>query len=237
MKEYTPEMIVFIFFVCLAIFIVKTIREHRDSTISAERIRQSLEDEEDRFLHRAEREWLAKRDSLEMAASESAAPGQECEKEDMYLQQVDRSGRVKWISIETDAEGNAVAERVPEEVETTCDRDESFTVAGKSYTDFRHFLQSEEGAWGRDVYDREVLCVKERFPCFDSADFLYESRYYRWYYIRKGNSLSEVYAADDSNKIMVTEDVLFVNGTSWSAMQKNGFCQRPRDTEPSGSKG
>lgn len=33
-----------------------------------------------------------------------------------------------------------------------------------------------------DDYGR-IACVSERYPCFDSSDSLYESRYYRTYYL------------------------------------------------------
>ncbi|MBR1786975.1 MAG: hypothetical protein IJ756_07470 [Paludibacteraceae bacterium] len=28
-----------------------------------------------------------------------------------------------------------------------------------------------------------VVCIKERYPCFDSSDYWYESRYYQTYYL------------------------------------------------------
>lgn len=103
------------------------------------------------------------------------------------------------------------------------------TVAGKTYPSFQSFLKEQEGDWGEDLYGRKVLCVKERFPCFDSYDFLYDDRCFRWYFIRKGNSISRVFSADGQNRIYVTEDVQDVDRRVWEKMIETGFCQPPKD--------
>ena len=42
---------------------------------------------------------------------------------------------------------------------------------------------------------------------FDSYDRMHENRYFRWYFIRKGNSISQLFTADDRNKIYITQNV------------------------------
>ena len=84
-----------------------------------------------------------------------------------------------------------------------------FTAAGKPYhsaaqlewksTDHRYICL--------DVYGRPVACFFERFPCFDSYDYLYEDRYYRWYLIPCGENWTVVSTEDDSEEICVRENL------------------------------
>ncbi len=84
-----------------------------------------------------------------------------------------------------------------------------FTAAGKPYhsaaqlewksTDHRYICL--------DVYGRPVACFFERFPCFDSFDYLYEDRYYRWYLIPCGENWTVVSTEDDSDEICVRENL------------------------------
>ena len=94
-----------------------------------------------------------------------------------------------------------------------------FIAAGKIYlSEFQlvtvpsqeHRCKEASSYWVRlsqDAFGREVLCVSERFPTFDSYDALYEDRYYRWYYIRHQGGLTLVYTQDDSDKVKVTENI------------------------------
>lgn len=136
--------------------------------------------------------------------------------------------KVEWVSLETDKDGKPVAVREPVEVTTEYSRKSSFSVAGKTYPNFNSFLKKQEGEWGEDLYGRKVLCTKELFPCFDSFDYLHEHRYYRWYFIREGNSLSQVFVADERDKVYVTEDVQNVECWAWDRMKATGFCQMPK---------
>lgn len=135
---------------------------------------------------------------------------------------------VEWAGLETDKAGNPVAVREPVEITTEYSRKSPFSVAGKMYPNFNSFLKKQEGEWGEDLYGRKVLCTKERFPCFDSSDYLYENRYYRWYFIREGDSVSQVYVADDWDKVYVTEDVQNMESWAWDRMKATGFCQKPK---------
>ena len=91
-----------------------------------------------------------------------------------------------------------------------------FTAAGKAY----HSAAQLE--WQStmsphiclDIYGRPVACFWERFPCFDSYDYLYEDRYYRWYLIPCGENWTVVSTEDGSNRIMVLENLDTVKALS-----------------------
>lgn len=160
-------------------------------------------------------------------------------RKDMYLRYVGRgqtvsteltsyaTNKVEWVSQETDAEGKPVAVREPKEVTRECSKSAPFVLAGKIYQNLNGFLRKQDGEWCEDIYGRQVLCTKTKFPCFDSYDFMYESRYYRWYFIRRGNAVSLLFTADDRDRIYVTEDVQNVEDWSWQRMKATGFCQMP----------
>ena len=157
----------------------------------------------------------------------------------MYLRYVDRGKlvrtelisystvKVEWVSQETDGDGKPAVVREPKEVARECSKYAAFSLAGKKYLNLEGFLRKQDGEWGEDIYGRQVLCTREKYPCFDSNDWLYENRYYRWYFIREGNTVSQLFTADDREKIYVTEDVRNVEEWSWSRMTATGFCQLP----------
>lgn len=159
------------------------------------------------------------------------------ERGDMYLRRIGNGERfhhelgcystdkVEWVSKETDENGKPVVVREPDEYTLEYSKKDRFSLAGKSYQDYNHFLKKLDGEWGEDVYDRKVLCTREMYPCFDSYDYLYENRYFRWFFIRKGNSISQLFAADDRDKIYVTEDIQNIEGWAWDRMKETGFCQ------------
>ena len=135
--------------------------------------------------------------------------------------------KVEWVSRETDASGAPAEVRQPEEHTRTYSKWAAFSLAGKTYWNLKHFLKKQEGEWGEDAYGRTVFCTKERYPCFDNFDALYEDRYFRWYFIRRGNSLSQLFVADDRNTIYVTEDLGNIQRWAWDRMKATGFCQLP----------
>ena len=113
-----------------------------------------------------------------------------------------------WVSEETDEEGVPVFIRESHEKIKTLPAVLPFKAAGKIYGSFKQFCDAEapNGIY-TDIYGREVLCYKNRFPCFDSYDYMNEHRYYRWFFLRHNGKLVRVYAADESGWIYVTEDV------------------------------
>ena len=136
---------------------------------------------------------------------------------------------VEWVSEETDGNGKPVVVRVPQETTREYSRKQEFTMAGKTYKNIWYFLRRQGNEWAEDTYGRKVLCTKEKYPCFDSYDRMYEDRYFRWYFIREGDSVSQLFVADDRDKIYVTEDLRNVERWAWGRMQATGFCQPPME--------
>lgn len=163
------------------------------------------------------------------------------QRSDMYLRYIGNGAKfhyelgsystekVEWVSLETGEDGKPVAVREPCESTHEYCKKHKFSMAGKTYQDVNHFLRSQDGEWGEDVYGRPVLCTKEKYPCFDSYDFLYENRYFRWFFIREGNSVSQLFFADDRDKIYVTEDIHNIEGWAWGRMKATGFCQPQKE--------
>ena len=162
------------------------------------------------------------------------------ERGDMYLRRVGNgkgvrhelgfysTEKVEWVSLETDEKGNPVVILPQEEHSYQSIKSLPFSLAGKRYRNYKHFLRKQDGEWGEDAYGRKVLCTREKYPCFDSYDLMHENRYFRWYFIREGNSLSQLFVADDRNTIYITENVQNVEGWSWGRMKATGFCQPPK---------
>lgn len=137
---------------------------------------------------------------------------------------------VEWVSRGTDEHGEPVSVRIPQEKTVECEGMQSFTLGGKTYRNINHFIHSDdEKTWTTDVYGRTVLCLKNRFPCFDSYDYLYEHRYYRWFFLREGNSLHRVFVTDERKKFYVTEDVARLENDCWKKMQELGYCQQTEE--------
>ena len=116
--------------------------------------------------------------------------------------------RVCWVSEGTDEQGAPKFIRESEETIKAYPAMMPFKAAGKSYGRIQQ-LCGEDVSDGIhiDVHGREVLCYKERFPCFDSYDYLYEHRYYRWFFLCEHGNLTRIYTKDESGWIYVTEDV------------------------------
>lgn len=111
--------------------------------------------------------------------------------------------------------------RIPEPAEKAVSEPGNFTAAGKHYTGVHQLCAEKTGECSfRDIYGRDVFAHKERFPCFDSYDYLNEDRYYRWFYIRENGKLCCVYYADQRKTLEVTEDVRFLKDDAWKAMQE-----------------
>lgn len=128
--------------------------------------------------------------------------------------------RLEWVSRETDAEGRPLRVRTPKEFTLTVP-EVGFIAAGKLYAsrNMLTFREVENSPWAKDVYGRDVLVLKERFPCFDSSDFRYEKRYFRWYFLCENGKLTCIYHTDNTPVVTVTEDVLNVESDCWKRMQ------------------
>jgi len=101
-----------------------------------------------------------------------------------------------------------------------------FEAAGRKYVRLSQLLTEKINDSGeyKDIYGRRVFEVKERFPCFDSYDYLHENRYYRWFYIQEDGMLCCIYYADQRDTVKVTENTGKVNERSFKAMKEAGYC-------------
>lgn len=133
--------------------------------------------------------------------------------------------RLLWVSPEQDAEGRPVQTRKPRERTRVSPYPGGFEAAGRRYKGLEELAaeQLEDGAC-LDSYGRKVLCITERFPCFDSFDALYEHRFYRWYFLRVGDSLTRVYHEDESGRVYVTEDVEALEFNCWREFRRLGYA-------------
>lgn len=112
-----------------------------------------------------------------------------------------------WVSEEADVDGEPIHIRESHEKTEKVPAALPFVAAGKLYRNL-HQLSPQDVLDGVDVdvYGRQVLCYRERFPCFDSYDYLHEHRYYRWFFLKENGKLTRIYTADESGWIHITED-------------------------------
>lgn len=129
------------------------------------------------------------------------------------------TSRMKWA-------GKDGSVRLPQQTSKKYSGIGGFDAAGKHYFSIRQLCaeSDEQGVWCRDTYGRRVFCVRERFPCFDSYDYLNENRFYRWWFIREGNVLTRIHVTDGQGGIFVTEDVAELENNCWDAMRYHGYC-------------
>lgn len=135
---------------------------------------------------------------------------------------VDTTMQVWWASRETGPDGAPLCSRRPQEATAAFSSSQGFTAAGKHYSGIQelHADRNDLSNPCLDIYGRRVLCFSERFPCFDSYDYLYENRHYRWFYLCDGEKLTLIYCADGRPTVKVTEDVAAVPVKWWSAIEK-----------------
>lgn len=83
-----------------------------------------------------------------------------------------------------------------------------FTAAGKTYTSADQLKAQQCGEWEyQDCYGRRVLYDRERFPCFDSHDLLYENRYFHTCLIQTGETWTCVKITDEEPEVRVIENL------------------------------
>lgn len=139
---------------------------------------------------------------------------------------VDTTRDVVWISEETDEKGQPLFMRIPEERKTKYEQGKGFQVGEYHYSSVEQLTSrciDEEKKIYQENYGHTVIEIEERFPCFDSYDFMYENRYYHWIYFVADNKLNCVYYEDESKFIEVTEDVESLRKESWKEMKACGF--------------
>lgn len=130
---------------------------------------------------------------------------------------------VRWMV--KDKDGAASLVRTPREKVHKSLAAGGFCVAGKYYTNMRQLTKRtvEEGSRRyQDIYGRDVIEIRERFPCFDSHDFLHENRYYRWFYLIENEMLYCVYYEDEGTFVTVTKDVARISSSVYKVMHLFG---------------
>lgn len=125
--------------------------------------------------------------------------------------------QIEWVA----ADGTV---RTPEEQDRIFAYPGSFVAAGRVYPNWKALCaQKVSGPVCRDIYGREVFCVAKLFPCFDSYDYLYETRHYRWFFIKENGSLTRVYYTDERPQLRVTEDVGNLENDCREQMEQYGW--------------
>ena len=161
------------------------------------------------------RTWNPERQAAEMVLRQNEADATAVRKF------VPSSIGVEWVSKQLDAEGKPVCVRKPEQEKSKFLVEQGFFAAGKAYRNIQQLtVQKVDDYLCKDTYGREVLCFRERFPCFDSYDYLYEDRYFRWFFIRERDSVTMVYTEDTRPEIQVTEDIRQIPRKWWETIQK-----------------
>ena len=134
--------------------------------------------------------------------------------------------RVRWESRQLDDDGQPVSVREPRE-KTFVLPAKGFVVAGQAYTSVKQLDPDryKDGTWSRDIHGRQVLCVWERFPCFDSSDYLYDHRCFRWFFFWENGRLIRLQHTDERPIVTVTTDVRDIEDRCWQIMQQQGCFQ------------
>lgn len=131
-----------------------------------------------------------------------------------------------WVSEETDENGQPVYIRESEEHTGKVPAAGSFSAAGKRYRNLGQLSPNDvSDGIDADVYGRHVLCYRERFPCFDSFDYLHEHRYYRWYFLRENGKLTRIYTEDESGWLHITEDVEYVENKCVELLKRHDWVK------------
>ena len=102
-----------------------------------------------------------------------------------------------------------------------------FFAAGKVYFGTDELIAERTADWHvcRDVYGRTVLYDVERFPCFDSYDYLYERRCYRRYVIKVDSLFTVITTEDDSDKISIYEELDEKKAANYSRISPVDFSK------------
>jgi hypothetical protein len=100
-------------------------------------------------------------------------------------------------------------------------------IAGKLYGNLNELRvkQVSEPYLYEDIYGRVWAYEIERYPCFDSYDYLNEDRYYRWFVHREGSDIWVVYADDGTGEVTVTKNPERYQYTCRKMLQALGWIE------------
>lgn len=147
---------------------------------------------------------------------------------------VNEKRKVEWIDVKQGTLETAETLRMPKPEKTVHKGMHAFVAAGCRYKNITDLTCKERGGeYGRyrDSHGRNVLHIRERFPCFDSGDYLHENRYYHWVYLAVENRLYCVYYEDEGRQITVTEDVDTIDARVWRHMNELGIVENTEIAE------
>lgn len=135
---------------------------------------------------------------------------------------------VRWVSRARRDDGEPLRVREPHESTASYTLADGFTAAGQRYGSLQELYTEYDKTktFCRDRYGREVLYLAERFPCFDSHDYAYEKRFYRWFFLRENDRLTRVYYEDETKKVYVTEDVQYLEEPRWREMLRLEYFEK-----------
>lgn len=138
--------------------------------------------------------------------------------------------KLKWVS-----RRDPMLVRIPREETKIFRVRGSFTAAGREYKGLWQLREKKVPDifhWYEDIYGREVFCVfKRRDAALDYYDKVYDTRCRRWYLLREGQKLTQIYHVDESPIIIVTEDVRGLEYDIWQEMVEYGYFDRFSETE------
>ena len=117
--------------------------------------------------------------------------------------------------------------RIPKERTTVYHRGLPFPAAGRLYRNLSQLTVMRKpgppSPWYLDRYGRKVFHVWEGVPKFDSYDSS-DHRGYQWYFLCENGVLTRIFSSGDS-KILVTEDVAFLEWNCWRDMERCGYLE------------
>lgn len=130
-----------------------------------------------------------------------------------------------WVSREADADGKPLASRAPREKHWLTPILLPFHLGNALYPTLGSFLfrRDPDPRFFMDRYGRKIFHFCERFPCFDSYDYLNENRFYNWFFLMDGDRLVRIFYADGSGILHITTDVALIEENCWREMTAAGF--------------
>ena len=130
--------------------------------------------------------------------------------------------KIQWVSKEKQANGEPLHIRTPSESSKRYSYPGVFRAAGKRYRNWNQLCHKPCNSPDvfTDIYGRTVYFYAQRFPCFDEYDYLYENRWYRWFFILGQATMTRVFYTDEQAHIHVTEDLEYVEVPCWDAMHR-----------------
>ena len=130
-----------------------------------------------------------------------------------------------WVSREQDETGAPLTTRVPEQRDRSTHILLPFRIGNLHYPHISclFYRREPDSPCFVDIYGRKVFHYSERFPCFDSYDYLHDHRRFHWFFIRQEDRLIRLCYADSSNILHISTDVAVIEEKCWSAMTEAGF--------------